>query len=340
MTCRSTAVLGPSGRVFYVSQDSVYVWTAPSSPQGKRKNASFVARIPFDGSAPTGLRTSGSPIDQMSFLQSGDWLNVVVGSKNDGEGMWSSRSKAGDLALLRVPLTAFDDGSRAARPYEYRALPTVDGENHDVQNRFVGDWLLYGAAARGWNAPREKVPTTVHAIRYATDRHAVAIALGHGVQRIDALGRNAIVIGNSDNSLLFTTLRLDTRATPVSRYVQHDTAQGDDRTHGFFYKPQTDDDGLLGLPVIGRGNSGRRASASVLFLRNRSLHLSRSGDLRSSGRKQREDACKASCVDWYGNARPIFIGDRVFALLGYELVEGTLQDGRIRERRRVDFAPR
>ena len=44
-------------------------------------------------------------------------------------------------------------------------------------------------------------------------------------------------------------------------------------------------------------------------------------------------------MDWYGNARPIFIGDRVFALLGYELVEGSFTDGRIRERR-VDFAPR
>ena len=53
-----------------------------------------------------------------------------------------------------------------------------------------------------------------------------------------------------------------------------------------------------------------------------------------------DDACKASCVDWYGNARPIFIGERVFALLGYELVEGQLADGRVRERRRVDFAPR
>ena len=27
------------------------------------------------------------------------------------------------------------------------------------------------------------------------------------------------------------------------------------------------------------------------------------------------DDCQASCVDWYGNARPIFIGERLFALL-------------------------
>ena len=49
--------------------------------------------------------------------------------------------------------------------------------------------------------------------------------------------------------------------------------------------------------------------------------------------------CIASCVDWYGNARPIFLGGRVFALMGYELVEGALAGGRISERRRVDFSP-
>jgi hypothetical protein len=44
-------------------------------------------------------------------------------------------------------------------------------------------------------------------------------------------------------------------------------------------------------------------------------------------------------VDWYGNARPIFIGDRVYALLGYELVEGRLQGDGITELRRVNYAP-
>ena len=47
-----------------------------------------------------------------------------------------------------------------------------------------------------------------------------------------------------------------------------------------------------------------------------------------------------SCVDWYGNARPLFLRGRVFALLGYELVEGALEGGLFRETRRVSYAPR
>lgn len=64
--------------------------------------------------------------------------------------------------------------------------------------------------------------------------------------------------------------------------------------------------------------------------------------LATAGLDQEDDAsdgCVASCVDWYGNARPIFIGDRIYGLLGYELVEGEMVDGRIRERRRVSFMP-
>jgi hypothetical protein len=35
----------------------------------------------------------------------------------------------------------------------------------------------------------------------------------------------------------------------------------------------------------------------------------------------------------------LFVGDRVFALLGYELVEGRIEGGDVRETRRVDFTP-
>jgi hypothetical protein len=44
-------------------------------------------------------------------------------------------------------------------------------------------------------------------------------------------------------------------------------------------------------------------------------------------------------VDWYGNSRPLFLRGRVFALMGYEIVEGRVQGGRIVEAHRVNFAP-
>jgi len=50
-------------------------------------------------------------------------------------------------------------------------------------------------------------------------------------------------------------------------------------------------------------------------------------------------ACEVSCVDWYGNSRPLFVRGRVFALMGYEIVEGKVEERRIVETRRLNFAP-
>ena len=77
----------------------------------------------------------------------------------------------------------------------------------------------------------------------------------------------------------------------------------------------------------------------MLFLRRDDRRFSPAGELGAQLRGVADDDCQASCVDWYGNARPIFLGDRIFALLGYELVEGRMDGGRIRETGRINFAP-
>jgi hypothetical protein len=69
------------------------------------------------------------------------------------------------------------------------------------------------------------------------------------------------------------------------------------------------------------------------------LRLAELGELTSRPSLASDDGCRASCVDWYGNARPLFVRSRIFGLLGYELVEGELVRGRLHERGRVSFAP-
>jgi hypothetical protein len=97
------------------------------------------------------------------------------------------------------------------------------------------------------------------------------------------------------------------------------------------------------LPIREGGSAGYQhlweSSAAIVFLRNSNRRFVELGKLEGDSGTPSEDACVASCVDWYGNARPIFIRGRILALLGYELVEGRLDDDRIREIRRVSFAP-
>ena len=345
MDCESTAVLASPGRVFYVSAGSVYVWTT----QGRRPRAASAAasapgsalfRIPLDGSAPTALKTAGSPIDQFSFLEGSDHhVNVLVRADGRGEGMWAAEPNAGDFALLRISLDRFSDGREAAPAEAYKPLPRPAG--HAVQNRYVGSYLLYGTGV-GWGRARRLLHSQVYAVRYASGESAQSIPLAHGVDRIEALGANAVIVGSDGRDLHFTSLRLAASASAQDRYTRKDAAQGETRSHGFFYKPDGDNGGMVGLPIIGGGQSAARQlrhnPAAVLFLRNRALRLTELGALDSQA-AQANDGCRASCVDWYGNARPIFLGNRVFALMGYEIVEGRVSGGGIAEVGRISFAP-
>jgi hypothetical protein len=370
MRPESIAVLGPAGRVFYVSQGSVYVWT---SPMGRRRPVpapdraaappralSAVFRIPLDGAAPTGLKTAGVPIDQMSFLEDAQGhLNVLLRDNGDGEGMWGSeRSAAASMALLRVPLAAFGDGRSAAQREHYRALPAL--APGQLQNRFIGDWLLWGGAqasaahaAVSGAFPGSAVPgPAAWALRFADSAPPQPLAPAHAVERIEAMGSHAVLVGNDGPDLHFSAVRLGSgRAALAGRHVEGGARQGETRSHGFFFRPTGAEEGLLGLPVLQPGAAGGRpavyggaqGSASVVYLRQRELSFAALGALQARPGVAADDGCKASCVDWYGNARPIFLGERVFALLGYEMVEGAVagrgRAERIEERRRISFAP-
>ncbi|HEX6040143.1 MAG TPA: hypothetical protein VFZ20_18955, partial [Longimicrobium sp.] len=301
---------------------------------------SMVYRIPLDGSGPSALGVSGSPVDQFSFLESDDrHLNVLVRSEGGGDAMWSAETKSGRAALLRIPLDRFGDGSGTADASMYQELPVASG--YAFQNRFVGDYLLYGSGS-GWGPPRE-ARTPLYAVPWRGGA-VTAVALPHGVDRIEAMGSDAVVVGTDGQNLHFSAIRLAGTPAVAQRYVSAGASQGELRSHGFFYKPDGRDGGILGLPIRGPGKPGyahlEEGSASVLFLRNRASRFEELGELAAGAGATVDDGCRASCVDWYGNARPIFLRGRIFALLGYEIVEGALDGGRIRETRRISYAPR
>ncbi|MFS8084219.1 MAG: beta-propeller domain-containing protein [Acidobacteriota bacterium] len=338
--CEATAVLGPPGRVFYVSPGSVYVWTTDWSRYGQSSQPSMLFRMPLDGSGPSAMGVSGSPVDQFSFLESEDkHLNVLVRSGSCGDGMWNAEGAAGDVALMRVPLSSFNDGSDSASSWDYHRLPKPKG--YTFQNRFVGEYLLYGTGS-GWGAPENKNKANLYAVRFA-DGELNELALNHGVDRIEALGSDAIVVGTDGQDLHFSSIRLGDTAQVADEYIRKGASQGELRSQGFFYKPDGPNSGVLGLPISVPGRSGYRhlfeGSAAILFLRNNSLHFEEVGELGAQSEKAVDDGCRASCVDWYGNSRPLFVRGRVLALLGYEIVEGSLKDGRMQETRRINYAP-
>jgi hypothetical protein len=347
--CRAAGVIGPAGRNFYVSGSAVYLWVPSALPAwgetgmtGERNQPppAVLFRMPLDGREIGAVKARGAPLDQFSFDEHGDTLRVVVRSDGRGEGMWGAEGGGGDLGLLRVPVARFNADMPTMQGAAYRGLPRVEEGGYGMQNRFVGDHLLYGAGQSPGGALLGDDRHRVQVFDLARER-STRLDITHTVERLEPLGRDALVVGNESGGLTFTAVALDERPALAGRHTVRGASQGESRSHGFFFSPSGDRQGMLGLPVTvgndgGGWNALRRVSSSVVFLAVNQLQFRGAGSLRSGTTPSVDDHCVASCADWYGNARPIFWRGRTFALLGYELVEGT-PGATVRERRRVDF---
>src|SRR5690349_6503468 len=201
MTCDATAVLGPEGNVFYVSPRSVYVWaTTWSYKRDSESSRSMLFKMPLLTGEPSALRVSGSPVDQFSFLEDeNEGLNVLVRAESNGDGMWNSEVTTGETALLRVSDNMFGDGSTSAPATSYRELERVEG--YTFQNRFVGDYLLYGTG-NSWSTPKDKRGNQLYVVNWKTGAQST-VPLEHTVDRLDALASDGIVVGTKGDDLYF-----------------------------------------------------------------------------------------------------------------------------------------
>ncbi|MEL1250514.1 hypothetical protein [Aurantiacibacter gilvus] len=266
-------------------------------------------------------------------------LRVVLRGESQGDAMWASEFTSGDVGLLTVPLAAFTVGDGNLEAGALRELPAVDGWS--LQNRFVGRHLLY--SANHWN--REGQRNELHVVPLGGGE-VTTLVMPHSVSRLDVLGRDAVAIGTTAKAALgFTAVSLAGTPEIESTFLLPASGEGESRSQAFFYRPDAGSDGdsgTLGLPVRRNPRAGAPAflggGSAIAFLRRDNRTLSMAGELEADGGQGRDDACVASCVDWYGNARPIFMQGRIFALMGYELVEGRMNGGQIAERRRVDFS--
>ncbi|HEY9428508.1 MAG TPA: beta-propeller domain-containing protein [Gemmatimonadaceae bacterium] len=351
LKCESTLFFGGDARSLFVSRSAVYLaseldYVADSaredSARARVEPASLLYRVPLGDHSPSAIRIAGMPLDQFSFHERDGELDVLLRSRRYGDEMWAPERPGGELALLRLPLARFGDGTAAAPRSAYQPLPALDF-TRSVLDRFVSGQLLYGDG-NPWAQP-DTLPSTLLVVSLSSG-DTTRLTVPYSISRIDALGRDAVVVGSDTASLYFTAVRLGQSPELTQRYTIRDAAEGETRSHGFYYVPDDGDgdSGTFGLPVARPGRGGHEqlddVSEALIFVRAEHGAFHPLGELAASADRDEDDACKSSCLDWYGNARPLFVGDRIFALLGYEVVEGELRDGRIVEKRRISFAPR
>lgn len=360
LQCRTTAFVGPSQAQWYVTEQDAYLWTSDNQYGTAREAAcgqaprfdaadyapAILFRVPVNGAAPMVAGGRGVPPDQFSLdARNGHFRALLRGAQRRcGEGLPESQ-----LAFFDLPLGRFSPTLTEAGSDRYTAMPGVKSPN--IANRFTATHLVYGSVgmtSRGFSE-NSMPPAYVVPVNRPADVRAIPVR--HTVIRAEQAGNDIVVTGYRDRrGLIVTLIDLDGRPRVASQVQLDRRFEAEGRSHAFNSLIEQDGSGVMGLPTIMReGWSSRaawRSSASDLSY----LTVDRNGRLRPVGELERrfeydgEDGgvagyqCEVSCIDWYGNSRPIFTDGRVFGLTGTELIEGRIWGGEIHEVQRLNIA--
>jgi hypothetical protein len=363
MDCRTTAFIGPAMRELYVSTTDAFLWVG--APDGlpwsidyanrRRQDcasdqewedgsgqSAMLYRLPLDGGPVGAVATDGIPADQFAFESSGGRFRALL--SRTGAGCFKP-GQMRPLNLLDIPLSAFSDRVRHVSRNAYAPLPSIAGE---LENRFIGQWLVYGARAGQSDDPASPGGTdrvsTLIAVPLERPAAARRLTVPHNALRIERAGNDAVVTGyRGQNGLSISYVSLGDSPRLASTTLLPRRFESEGRSHAFNAWIRPDGSGVIGLPTTfrgersGRGWSDSESSELSFIAVSPDKALSLAGQLSPRARTPSSYRCEVSCIDWYGNSRPIFTGGRIFALMGTDLVEGQLASGRMGEIGRLDL---
>ena len=330
-----------------------------------------VYRIPVGVGDPTGVTVRGAPFDQFSFDESNGALRALVEWR--AMGCYRDRDEPVHVSYLSLPLSHFGRHVSEAPPSAFRVLPPTTSS--DVANRFTATHLAYAPLNEAEYDEEERdyrrraIPraSQLRVVPLARPGESRSIPLDHNVRRLEVVGDDLFVSGRTAGSFEGSSLSyIDTEDAPrLASALRLDRRfDGEGRSHAFNLSLAPDGSALFGLPTYAHvpapsdeawwslpsdlsffslDPQGRmRPAGTLASAMPRLLGSDDSEEHLLDGEPDRDAipgySCEVSCVDWYGNSRPIFTGGRIFALSATELIEGRLEGGRIVEVQRLDFA--
>jgi Beta propeller domain len=361
--CRVSAFAGPQAREFFVAPDAVYLWVGQNPWQsdgsydaGDCANRAVaydniapaaVYRIPVDGSAPGVVGLRGQPIDQFSMDMTRDTFRILARWNPSG---CYGRGAVPKLAYANIGLGEFTNAFRPIAADRHVNVPVPAGGA--IENRFADDWLVYGGRQEGYGAYPDGKPgpgSSLFVLPVDRPRESQKVALSHNVIRLERVGGDRMAAGGYRDlgGLDLSLLQLGGRPTILDTARLRGRFESEGRSHAFNSTVADDGSGILGLPtVLRRGRAMRYVwnsqGSDVSF-----MTMTPGGKLREAGALEQAEArpafgysCEVSCIDWYGNSRPIFTEGRIFALMATEIAEGRMRRDGIEEIQRINLTLR
>lgn len=348
LACRGSGFVASSGPELYVSDQHVYLSTQEweidalrdpdfdpwsrwlSEAPGAGMQYTLIHRLPLDPTqAPGVARVSGVASSHFAFREVDGALFVATA---EADGRNPQRS---DVGLHRLSAADFSDVPRR-RETRIAAFP-VDSQSPVL--RITGEALWAGADRWGRTTDAPAASASDVIVQPLSGASRSVVTLPHSSDRFEPIPGRMIVVGESDDAWRMSSLSRSPRPTLLSDLGVPDYRPSDTRSHAFNFRALPDGRVVFGLPAVRRTEDrpwyDDEAVADLVFFLDTPAGLRPAGALRMDDGASPEDDCEASCVDWYGNARLFFVGDRVFALSADRLKEGVLVDGRVVEVRTI-----
>jgi hypothetical protein len=295
------------------------------------------------------VEVRGHPNDQFSFRERAEALDAFATAHRMIGGAGTAEKIEHYGLLIEIPLEDFGLELRPWSQVDREELP-IDSSSC-VLNRFVAEYLVY--ATCGPVADHLNEPSRLRVKAISEGAALTEIELEGAPERIESLGDAALIAGveresrhsPSSSDFWLKTLELDSSPAIVDSIVIASRSAAEFRSHAFNFAA-FGDERIAALPVArveGAKGWGEVLSAPTeiqYFGIRPHLALYAMGELsQSEDALAVDDACRVSCVDWYGAARPFFVGGRIFGLIDYELIEAEAHGGRVFEIDRVSAMP-
>ena len=365
LPCETTGFIAAGRAEMFVSPDSVFLATTASDWRDNNSYAmcrqtgegavvsgdappGAVFRVPIGRGDPDLLAVRGQVIDQFSMDQQGNRFRMVETTPRYACGTrgWNPETLPTRLELIDETVGSFTTTYRRAPERRFTALPEAGAGM--TENRFVGEWLIYGTRTRYGRPPEvdeTSEPAAAMAVQLANPAAATRLELGLEITRLESLGGDAVATGYRDDSgLNVSYIDLGDTARIAGSILLANRFESENRSHAFNATVWDGGNGFMGIPTVIREEDSNRYywrsdNSQVSFLSfdpaGALADIGQISPTKHDGDEPPGYSCEVSCVDWYGNARPIFIEQMAYALMGTELVEARPAADRIEVLRRL-----
>lgn len=352
-SCQAAGLISSSQKAFYINQEFIYLWTSAWKPEIllhgdfktedtyydhvieqndfnksipkdiKSLNDSMVYRISLKNFDVDAVKINGVPSSTFSFHQYNNTLYMYNSIDNK------------EAELIKIPDKLFNKHGN----HHAKIIKSLTGTSSlQANHRFIDNYFVIGSERD--NASNIYQLNLINIL----SGHTKTISLSHSINRIEPISDMLLITGKTNELSLGISLMPINDTQNIQSFFLIDRLESEERSHAFNFQ-QFDEILLMGLSTKFKSKADCnkvscfwdfQEPSDITYMGFNNHIIDYVGKLNSQ-HPPYED-CGDACDDWYGNTRPFFIGTRIFALSGEELIEASLtRENQIIEINRIIF---